>query len=76
MQWPAHSPDLNPIENLWKIMKSDIRKLYQPQTIDESRVAIQSAWDDVPRDTLDDLLLSMQRHMEMVIAQSGGQTSY
>ncbi|MBW0540797.1 hypothetical protein O181_080512 [Austropuccinia psidii MF-1] len=76
MQWTAHSPDLNPIENVWKIMKSAIRNLYQPQTIAELQVAIQSAWDDVPHETLDNLLLSMQWQMEMVIAQRGGPTSY
>ncbi|MBW0483601.1 hypothetical protein O181_023316 [Austropuccinia psidii MF-1] len=76
MQWPSHSPDLNPIKNMWKIMKSAISKLYQLQTINELWVTIQSAWDDVPHDTLDDLLLSMQQRMEMVIAQSGGPKSY
>ncbi|MBW0499842.1 hypothetical protein O181_039557 [Austropuccinia psidii MF-1] len=76
MQWPASSPDLNPIENVCKIMKSAIRNLHQPQTIAELQVVIKSAWDDVPRETLDDLLLSMQWRMEMVIAQSGGPTSY
>ncbi|MBW0561094.1 hypothetical protein O181_100809 [Austropuccinia psidii MF-1] len=76
MQCPAHSPDLNPIKNVWKIMKTAISKLYQPQTIDELRVAIQSAWDDVPHNSLDDLLISMRWQMEMVIAQSGGSTSY
>ncbi|MBW0472721.1 hypothetical protein O181_012436 [Austropuccinia psidii MF-1] len=76
MQWPAHSPNLNPIENVCKIMKSAISKLYQPQKINELWVSIQSAWDNVPHGTLDDLILSMQWQMEMEIAQNGGPTSY
>ncbi|MBW0560301.1 hypothetical protein O181_100016 [Austropuccinia psidii MF-1] len=35
LDWTAHSPDLNPIKNVWKTMKSQISKLYQPQTVDE-----------------------------------------
>ncbi|MBW0561117.1 hypothetical protein O181_100832 [Austropuccinia psidii MF-1] len=33
LPWPAHSPDFNPIENIWRKMKSCIIKHYNPHTI-------------------------------------------
>ncbi|MBW0510095.1 hypothetical protein O181_049810 [Austropuccinia psidii MF-1] len=43
MPWPARSPDLNPIENLFKKMKSPVIKHYKPQTMDDLQVAITAA---------------------------------
>ncbi|MBW0493403.1 hypothetical protein O181_033118 [Austropuccinia psidii MF-1] len=47
MEWPAHSPDLNPIKNIWKLMKSQISKLYQPQNLEELKHAIWSCWSNI-----------------------------
>ena len=27
MEWPPHSPDLNPIENLWALLRAAIYKV-------------------------------------------------
>ena len=32
MDWPSNSPDLNPIENIWRILKVKVRKLH-PQNL-------------------------------------------
>ncbi|MBW0576432.1 hypothetical protein O181_116147 [Austropuccinia psidii MF-1] len=59
LNWSAHSPDLNPIGNIWKTMKSQISKLYQPQMVDKLEHAINAAWTDFHVNLLNDLHYSM-----------------
>ncbi|MBW0508704.1 hypothetical protein O181_048419 [Austropuccinia psidii MF-1] len=56
MEWPAHSPDLNPIRNIWKSMKSQISKLYQPPNLEDLKHAIWSFWSNIHPGILNDYL--------------------
>ena len=43
MDWPPYSPDLNPIENLWAIMKAEIYKLHpELEFVDDTEETLQA----------------------------------
>ena len=43
---PAESPDMNPIENVWKQLKDEVNKV-GPTTQDELCEAILKAWENI-----------------------------
>lgn len=77
LEWPANSPDLNPIEHLWDHMQ---RKLYmrthQPSTLGELKDALLEIWSDLHQDLIRRLVRSMRRRIESVIRANGNHTSY
>ena len=45
MAWPAYSPDLNPIENLWDALGRAISLLFPPTVpLIELKTALQEEW--------------------------------
>ena len=47
-KWPPSSPDLNPIEKVWRWMKEELKKLpFVPTTIEQLKREIQRLWDQV-----------------------------
>jgi transposase len=77
MEWPALSPDLNPIENLWAVL---VRKIYaggrQFHGLDELKREIERAWHQIPLTTLHSLVDSMPKRCFQVGLTRGGKTKY
>ena len=65
--WPGNSPDLNPIENVWGLMKRHISKR-RISTMDELNRAIDAAWDSVPDEQL---MMSMPGRLQKVVDLAG-----
>ncbi|MBW0527564.1 hypothetical protein O181_067279 [Austropuccinia psidii MF-1] len=76
LPWPTHSPDLTPIANVWKVLKTCVTKHHQPCTLDKLHMAIQSTWDDVSPTFFEKLLIGMHKRMEAVIESNGGSTTW
>lgn len=77
MEWPPMSPDLNPIEHAWDVLKRAIARRPQPPLTRQEliRVAIEE-WQNLPFQTIDELIMSMERRIQACINARGGNTLY
>ena len=75
MDWPSYSPDLNPIENLW----ADVERraeAFNPQNVDQLKIALRRALDETDACTLKTLIESMPRQLKLVRPKAGWHTGY
>ena len=75
--WPAQSPDLNPIEHLWDELEQRLRaRPSHPTSVRDLTNALLEEWSKIPLSTLLNLMESLPRRVEAVTAAKGGPTSY
>ena len=75
LEWPAQSPDLNPIEHVWDFMKKQIKK-FPIKKRSELIEKIKEIWEQIPSEYLKKLIESMPQRIEAVIKAKGGNTRY
>ena len=75
LEWPSCSPDLNPIENLWSIIKTKVYKKF-PKTKKELKELLIVEWERIEEKTIANLVNSMKNRCELVIENSGKRINY
>ena len=86
IEWPPYSPDSpdrNPIENVWNLMKNYIQFKYpdwgegRQRSQDELGDIVKESWDlAVDENDLERLIESMPRRVRCVYEAGGGYTKY
>lgn len=75
LDWPAQSPDLNPIENLWGYVKREL-KSHRCSSADQLYGVVENIWKNIPTGVCKKLVESMPRRCAQVIAAKGYPTKY
>lgn len=84
MEWPPYSPDLNPIEHCWNLLKEKLIGPYPRLFMagksqinwTEFHEAIRAAWWAIPQATINALIDPMLRRIEAVYRVRGWYTKY
>ena len=77
LPWPAQSPDLNPIENLWDELERKVRKHKPlPKNKDDLWRILQEEWLNLDENIYKNLVDSMPRRIAAVIENKGCPTKY
>ncbi|GBM60678.1 Transposable element Tcb2 transposase [Araneus ventricosus] len=77
MDWPARSPDLNPIEHVWDALGRAIAtRNPPPRTIQEMKTALLNEWDQLPQEMINCLISSMKSRCKACISVRGDHSLY
>lgn len=75
IDWPSNSPDINPIENLWSILKRRVEKR-KPSNIDDLNRFLHEEWEKVEKTIVINLVNSMQSRCLAIIDSKGERINY
>uniref|UniRef100_A0A671PN32 Transposase n=1 Tax=Sinocyclocheilus anshuiensis TaxID=1608454 RepID=A0A671PN32_9TELE len=75
LEWPSQSPDLNPIENLWRELKLRVAQR-QPQNLKDLENTCMEEWAKIPAAVCANLVKNYRKRLTSVIVNKGFCTKY
>ena len=79
MPWPSYSPDLNPIENVWAILKHNVEKKVKSIVATKKNVSkevfialVEKEWENLPSEVITNNICSMSNRIKACIKMEGG----
>ena len=77
MEWPASSPDLNPIETIWQRIKQRIRsRKHFSRTLPNLQKAVREEWVRITEAEVREVIDTMPERVKAVIEAKGGHIKY
>jgi transposase len=85
MEWPPNSPDMNPIEHIWRVLKAALYARFPdtvairggPETVrKELGRRLQIVWEDLEPEVFDNLIMSMPRRVAALYNAKGWYTRF
>lgn len=77
LPFPAFSPDINPIENVWGIIVKNIYKRnFRPQNSNELWEIIHDCWENLDPNIISTTIQSMPNRLTQIIEKDGYMTKY
>ena len=71
MPWPARSPDLNPIENIWAVLDRKMTS-YNVTSIEHLKHCLHQEWLQIPVSLCEKLIASMKKRVKACYLAKGG----
>ena len=68
---PAESPDLNPIEKVWRSMKTYLRDKYKPRSLPQLKEGIRTYWSKLTPEVCARYIDHLQKVIPIVVEEEG-----
>ncbi|GFT19908.1 transposable element Tcb2 transposase [Trichonephila clavipes] len=75
--YPANSPDLNPIENLWDYLGRAIARRHPPpKDVNGLKTALLEEWSLIPQTVINNVISSLKTRCDMCVRVRGDHIPY